>query len=161
MVNDSIIANLPPDCIIEAPGYIDANGISMPEVGDLPLGCAAVCNASISVQRLAVEAAVSGDVTMLKQAMLLDPLTAAVCSPPEVWQMADEMLVALAEWLPQYADAIPSAQQRLASSTVPTKEYSGAARIHTKSVEEMSAAKEEMRSVVAESDKAKERPAAV
>ena len=161
VVNDSIIANLPSDCIIEAPGYIDANGISMPEVGDLPLGCAAVCNASISVQRLAVEAAVSGDVTMLKQAMLLDPLTAAVCNPPEVWQMADEMLVALAEWLPQYEDAIPAAQERLANSTVLTKEYSGAARIHTKSVEEMSAAKEEMRSVVAESDKAKERPAAV
>jgi alpha-galactosidase len=161
VVNDSIIANLPPDCIIEAPGYIDANGISMPEVGDLPLGCAAVCNASISVQRLAVEAAVSGDVTMLKQAMLLDPLTAAVCNPPEVWQMADEMLVALAEWLPQYTDAMPAARERLATSSVPTKEYAGAARIHTKSIEEMSAAKEEMRTVVAESDKAKERPAAV
>jgi alpha-galactosidase len=161
VVNDSIIANLPPDCIIEAPGYVDANGISMPEVGDLPLGCAAVCNASISVQRLAVEAAVSGDVTMLKQAMLLDPLTAAVCNPPEVWQMADEMLVALAEWLPQYTDVIPAAKERLATSNVPTKEYAGAARIHTKSIEEMSAAKEEMRSVVAESDKAKERPAAV
>ena len=56
MPNNGIISNLPDDAIVEAPGYVDRNGISMPVVGDLPLGCAAVCNASISVQRLAVEA---------------------------------------------------------------------------------------------------------
>ena len=46
--------------------------------------------------------AVTGDETLLKQAMLHDPLTAAVCDPPEIWQMTDEMLVAQARWLPQY-----------------------------------------------------------
>jgi PAS domain-containing protein len=60
VVNDGVIANLPADAVIEAPGYVDRNGISMPGVGDLPPGCAAVCNVSISVQRLAVEAAPSG-----------------------------------------------------------------------------------------------------
>jgi alpha-galactosidase/6-phospho-beta-glucosidase family protein len=43
-----------------------------------------------------MEAAVSGDVTLLKQAMLHDPLVGAVCNPEEVWQMTDEMLVAQA-----------------------------------------------------------------
>ena len=41
-----------------------------------------------------------------KQAMLHDPLVAAVCNPEEVWQMTDEMLVAQAQWLPNYKDEI-------------------------------------------------------
>ena len=65
-----------------------------PGRGGRLLGCAAVCNASITVQRLAVEAAVSGDDLLLRQAMLMDPLVGAVCNPPEVWQLVDEMLIA-------------------------------------------------------------------
>jgi len=160
--NRGKIANLPDDAIIEAPGYVDANGVSMPMVGDLPLGCAAVCNQSISVQRMGVQAAVTGDVELLKQAILLDPLTAAVCNPPEVWQMVDEMLVAQAEWLPQYAAAIPAARARLSSSPSLARfnGYAGAARLATKSVDEMAADKESARRNAAETDKAKERPAA-
>lgn len=73
MVNNGAISNLPDDAIVEVPGYVDANGITIPRVGDLPLGCAAVCNASISVQRMSAEAAVSGDDKLLRQAMMLDP----------------------------------------------------------------------------------------
>ena len=39
--------------------------------------------------------------------MLHDPLVGAICTPDEVWQMVDELLVAQAQWLPQYADASP------------------------------------------------------
>ena len=73
MVNNGAISNLPDDTIVEVPGYVDVNGINVPRVGDLPLGCAAVCNASISVQRMSAEAAVSGDDKLLRQAMMLDP----------------------------------------------------------------------------------------
>lgn len=132
--NGSTITNLPSDAIIESPGYVDRHGIHLQPVGDLPLGCAAVCNQSISVQRLGVEAAVHGDDLLLKQAMLLDPLVGAVCDPPEVWQLADEMLVAQAKWLPQYTKAIAAAKKRLKSGprikTKPAKGYrlSAAAR---------------------------------
>jgi alpha-galactosidase len=71
-------------------------------VGELSLACAATCAASIRVQEMGMEAAVQGDVLLLKQAMLHDPLVGAVCSPVEVWQIADEMLAAQAQWLPQY-----------------------------------------------------------
>ena len=127
------------------PGYVDGNGINIPIVGDLPLGCAAVCNASISVQRLAVEAAVHGDDMLLRQAMMMDPLTGAVCNPPEIWQMVDEMLVAQAQWLPQYGKAIADAKKRLAAGNlIPTQDgYQGAARLHTKTVEEMEQDREE------------------
>ena len=45
-----------------------------------------------------------------KQAMMMDPLIGAVCNPPEIWQMVDEMLVAQARWLPQYKRAVAAAQ---------------------------------------------------
>ena len=162
MVNNGVITNLPDDAIIEAPGYVDRNGINMPIVGDLPLGCAAVCNVSISVQRLAVEAAVHGDDTLLRQAMMMDPLVGAVCNPKEIWQMADEMLVAQAKWLPQYESAVEEAKERLSSGNlVPTREnYQGAARLKTKTVEEMMEDREAANRNAGESDKAKERPAA-
>jgi alpha-galactosidase len=102
VVNRGAITNLPPDCVVEVPGYVDGNGVSIPIVGDLPAPCAAICNASIALQRLSVEAAIEGDPEKLKQAMLLDPLTGAVCNPPEVWKLADEMLKAESRWLPQY-----------------------------------------------------------
>lgn len=137
VTNKGIISNLPDDAIVEVPAYVDANGVNMPIVGDLPLGCAAVCNSSISVQRLAVEAAVNGDDLLLRQAMMMDPLTGAVCDPPEIWQMVDEMLVAQEQWLPQYKGAIAKAKLRLASIHLIRENYKGAAYIETKSVEQM------------------------
>lgn len=163
VVNNGCITNLPGDAIVEVPGYVDRNGINIPRVGDLPLGCAAVCNQSISVQRLAVEAAVHGDDGLLRQAMMLDPLTGAVCNPPEIWQMVDEMLVAQEPWLPQYTEAIAVAKKRLAEEErIPTRDtYRGAARLHTKSVEEMAEDREAATKNAAEADKAQERPVTV
>jgi alpha-galactosidase len=140
--NDGCITNLPDDAIVEVPCFVDANGISVPQVGDLPLGCAAVCDVSINVQRLAVAAAVDGDVTLLKQAMMMDPLVGAVCDPVEISQMTDEMLIAQADWLPQYADAILDAQERLAVARKDrqyrgNKSTQGAARKAVRSVEQL------------------------
>jgi alpha-galactosidase len=138
VMNDGAIPNLPNESIVEVPGYIDKNGISIPQVGDLPLGCAAICNTSISVQRMAMEAAVHGDVDLLKQAMMMDPLVGAVCNPPEIWQMVDEMLVAQSQWLPQYRREMPKAKKRLASQKrLGTKKTAGAARVKTKTAAQL------------------------
>ncbi|MYD43446.1 MAG: alpha-galactosidase [Gammaproteobacteria bacterium] len=139
--NGHTITNLPSDCIVEVPGYVDRNGMSIPQYGDLPAGCAAILNNSVQVQRMAKNAALMGDVELLKQSVLLDPLVGAVCNPPEVWHMVDAMLVAQAEWLPQYANAIPSAKQRLAKEPDRTRSTSnGALRLQTRSVDAMRAA---------------------
>ncbi|MBN1808589.1 MAG: alpha-glucosidase/alpha-galactosidase [Planctomycetes bacterium] len=136
--NRGVITNLPEDCIVEVPCYVDGNGINTPVVGDLPLACAATCSASVNVQRMGVEAAVHGDVGLLKQAMLHDPLTAAVCNPPEIWQLVDEMLVAQSQWLPQYRRSIAGARRRLASEKpLGTLKTKGAARLKTRTVKEM------------------------
>lgn len=111
--NDGAITNLADDCIIESPGFVDRNGLHMKSNITLDDGCAAVCNRAIDVQRLAVKAAQTGNIQKLRQAFLMDPLVGSVCDPMEIWQMVDEMLVAQAEWLPQYAHEIPLAKKRL------------------------------------------------
>ena len=161
VMNDGCITNLPDECVVEVPGYIDANGINIPKVGDLPLGCAAVCSQSIWVQRLSVEAAVHADIKLLRQAALMDPLTGAVCTPAEIFQMIDEMLIAQAQWLPQYREEIEKANERFANPEghIPPKDYKGI-RLQEKTVEQMRENKEEARKNAAEADKAKERPSA-
>jgi alpha-galactosidase len=56
-----------------------------------------------------------------------------------VWQMVDEMLIAQAEWLPQYTKAIAEAKKRWKKGKLlPTKEgYKGSVRLHVKTVDEM------------------------
>ncbi|MEZ5277916.1 MAG: alpha-glucosidase/alpha-galactosidase [Opitutaceae bacterium] len=142
--NRGHITNLQDGCIVEIPGYVDRNGLNMPVVGDLPMACAATCSVSARVQQMGVEAAVHGDLTLLKQAMLHDPLTGAICNPEEVWQMTDEMLVAQAKWLPQYKTEIPAARRRLSEhvkngTRVKLREtWKGSARKRTKTIEELS-----------------------
>lgn len=161
VMNEGCITNLPDECVVEVPGYVDGNGVSIPRVGDLPLGCAAICSQSIWVQRLAVEAAVHADIRLLRQAMLMDPLTGAVCTPAEIDQMVDEMLIAGEKWLPQYAGEIQRAKIRFAEPEghIPPRDYQGI-RLREKSVEEMRAHKEEARENAAKADKAENRPAA-
>ena len=75
--------------------------------------------------------------------------------------MTDEKLAPQAERLPQYADSIPAAKARLdahaaAGTRVKTMEgFQGMARLHTKTVEEMSAQKEEARKNAQAVDKGK------
>jgi alpha-galactosidase len=67
-----------------------------------------------------------------------------VCNPEEIWQMTDEMLIAQANWLPQYQGEIPKASERLQQAErngkrVKLRDTQGAARLHTKSVKELAA----------------------
>jgi len=144
MRNGGIVTNLPGDCVVEAPGFVDRFGIEMVEGWTLPLACAATCQASVDVQRMSVRAAVNADVTLLKQAMLHDPLAGAVCNPEEIWQMADEMLVAQRSWLPQYEanGACDVAAARLDAlerdgRRVPRRDWAGAARKQVRTVDSM------------------------
>jgi len=139
--NGGVIRNLAPDCIIESPGFVDRFGINMAEGITLPDACAATCSASVNVQRMSVKAAMTGDIDLLKQAVLHDPLVGAICTPDEVWQMVDEMVVAQAQWLPQYADAVPAARERLKTPRVKTRDWEGAARLQVRSVQDLRDAK--------------------
>lgn len=104
-----------------------------------------------------MEAAVQGDPTLLKQALLHDPLVGAVCNPEEVWQMADELLVAQAQWLPQYQHEQSAAARRLGEAErngtrVKLRDTHGAARRPTQTVEEMARRRDEARAIAATAD---------
>jgi len=101
--NDGYITNLPNGCCVEVPTYVDRLGLHPTVVGDLPRQCAALNQSNVSVQGLAVEAALTGDVEMLMQAVAMDPLTASVLTLKEIREMVTEMLEAQRDWLPQFA----------------------------------------------------------
>ncbi|MBR4902740.1 MAG: hypothetical protein IKZ46_17505, partial [Victivallales bacterium] len=75
--NNGLIANLPDDCISEVPIFADGAGLHPTYIGNLPSQLAALNNSNVSVQRLSVESALSGDPEAVVWACALDPLTAA------------------------------------------------------------------------------------
>jgi alpha-galactosidase len=102
VINGGMITNLPPDCCAEGPIYVDRTGLHRTIVGDLPPQCAAMNLTNINVQRLAVEAAITGDPEHLVHACALDPLTGAVLTLKEIREMCSEMLEVQSRWLPQF-----------------------------------------------------------
>ena len=100
-----MIGNLPADCCAQGPMDVDGSGLHQTIVGDLPPQLAALNQTNINVQRLAVEAALSGDPEHIVDACELDPLTVAKLTLKEIREMAAEMLTAQALWLPQFGGA--------------------------------------------------------
>jgi alpha-galactosidase len=100
--NWGLIDNLPQGCCVEVPCLVDSNGIQPTTVGALPTQLAALNRTNVNVQELIVEAALSGDTDAVYHAVMLDPLTAAVCTLPQIRAMVSEMLAAQAHWLPQF-----------------------------------------------------------
>lgn len=100
--NWGLIDNLPQGCCVEVPCLVDSNGVQPTVIGTLPTQLAALNRTNINVQELIVEAALTGDVESTYHAVMLDPLTAAVCTLPQIRSMVDELLAAEAQWLPQF-----------------------------------------------------------
>jgi alpha-galactosidase len=100
--NTGLIDNLPQGCCVEVPCLVDGNGVQPTKAGSLPPQLAALNRTNINVQELIVEAALSGHTEAVYHAVMLDPLTAAVCTLPQIRSMVDEMLEAQRRWLPQF-----------------------------------------------------------
>ena len=101
--NKGLITNLPEGCCVEVPCLVDQNGIRPTPVGSLPIQLAALNLTNINVQALAVEAALTADREYAYQAIMMDPLTSAVLTLPEIHNMVTEMFEAESAWLPQFA----------------------------------------------------------
>ena len=82
---------------------VDANGVQGVFVGDLPTQLAALNRTNINVQELTVEGGLYGDKEAVHHAVMLDPLTAAVCTLPQIHDLVEELFEAQAQWLPQFA----------------------------------------------------------
>ena len=102
VLNSGLIPNLPQGCCVEVPCYADRRGIHPLYVGALPPQLAALNRSNISVQELAVQAALENDRDKAFWAVAYDPLTAAVLSLEEIRSLVDELFAAEAPWLPQF-----------------------------------------------------------
>lgn len=104
--NHHLIDNLPQGCCVEVPCLVDGSGIQPTRVEHYPTQLAALNRTNINVQELVVEACVTGNVDAVYHAAMLDPLTAAVCTLPQIHDLVREMLTAQAQWLPQFSKQI-------------------------------------------------------
>jgi alpha-galactosidase len=97
--NDGLIENLPQDGCVEVACLVDRNGIQPTHFGRLPPQLAALCASNMAVFDLGVTAIVEQSKEAAIHALMLDPLTAAVCSPAEIRRMFEEMYEAGREYV--------------------------------------------------------------
>ena len=102
VLNRGLIDNLPSDGVVEVACMIDRNGIQPCRFGPLPLQLAGLCAANMRVFELGVRAALEHDREAAVHAIMLDPLTAAVCSLEEMRCMAEELFEAERDLLPGF-----------------------------------------------------------
>ncbi len=104
VMNNGVIPNLPHRCCVEVPCVVDGQGIHPCYVGELPPQCAALNVTNVSVQELAVKAAVERDKEAAFHACALDPLTAATVSLPDIRKMFEELWEAEGELLDYFEE---------------------------------------------------------
>lgn len=100
VANDGCIGNLPQGCCVEVPCLVDGTGVRPCAVGALPPQLAALNVSNVVSQGLAVEAFLEQDRRKALQAVMVDPLTAAVCAPSEIEAMFNELCEAEAALIP-------------------------------------------------------------
>lgn len=100
--NAGLIENLPQNGCVELKCLVDRNGIQPVHFGRLPTQLAAFDSAHMMIHDLMVQALLDEDREAAVYALMLDPLTAAVCSLSEIRQMFDEMASTQKAYLPHF-----------------------------------------------------------
>jgi len=103
VLNKNYITNLPNDACVEVPVFVDKEGLHPTVIGELPPYLAAMNQSNISVQSLAVEAAINADPELVFAAISMDPLASSVLNLTEIRDMTAELFEAQAQWLPEFA----------------------------------------------------------
>lgn len=96
--NEGCIDNLPDGCV-EVECQVTRSGLQPVHFGKLPEQLAALNRAHMAVHQLTVEALLERDRMKAKYALMLDPLTAAVCSLEEIDRLFEELWAAERESL--------------------------------------------------------------
>jgi alpha-galactosidase len=115
VMNDGYITNLPQDCCVEVPMFVDRMGLHPVGVGALPTPLAAMNQSNVTLQMMVAEAALTGDPELIVAAIAMDPLTSSVLTLKEIRDMALEMFEAQ-EPLLQHFKGKP---KQLSTITVP------------------------------------------
>jgi alpha-galactosidase len=100
--NQGLISNLPHDGCVEVACLINHNGIQPTKFGRLPSQMAAICDSNMRYFDLAADAVVHKSKQHAEWALMLDPLTSAVCCPAEVRELTKRLFEAEAQFLPGF-----------------------------------------------------------
>ncbi len=97
-----LITNLPEEACVEVACLVDGNGVQPTRYGALPKPMAALCQSNLAMFDSAAEACIHRSREAAVHALLLDPLSSAVCSTTQIRAMAQEMFQAQKRFLPGF-----------------------------------------------------------
>jgi alpha-galactosidase len=92
--NGGLIDGLPSNACVEVPTLVDKNGIQPTRIGALPPQCLALNRTFLNVVELTVRAALEERRSLVYQAALLDPNTAATLTTRQIVSMCDDLIEA-------------------------------------------------------------------
>lgn len=102
VANTGLISNLPQNNVVEVACTVDNEGIVPNYFGELPAHLAALCSSHQYMFDMAAEACIHKSKDLAIKALMLDPLTAAVCSLDEIKEMAERLFEAEKDFLPGF-----------------------------------------------------------
>lgn len=100
--NTGLIDNLPQDGVVEVACLVDKKGVQPTHFGPLPTHLAALDAQHMAFHDLAATAVLAQDREAAVHALMMDPLTTAVCSLEEIRAMFDEMAAVQKDYLPEF-----------------------------------------------------------
>jgi alpha-galactosidase len=100
--NEGNVSNLADGAVVEIIGIADGAGVRGRDQATAPGIMGEFLRRINTVQEWTVEAALTGDRTLVLEAMMADPM-AGQLAYDDIVTMTDEMLAATAKWLPQFA----------------------------------------------------------
>ncbi|MFZ4506976.1 MAG: alpha-glucosidase/alpha-galactosidase [Fimbriimonas sp.] len=102
IMNHGVIENLPQDGCVEVACLVNHNRIQPIRYGRLPKHMAAICASNMAMFDMGVDAVIERSKALAAQALMLDPLSAAVCCPAEIKEMTYKLFEAEEAFLPEY-----------------------------------------------------------
>lgn len=102
VLNTGLIYNLPPNGVVEVACLVDGKGVQPTHFGILATQLAALIQPHMAFHDLVATAILEQDREAAVHALMIDPLTAAVCSLAEIREMFDEMVEAQQDYLPEF-----------------------------------------------------------
>ena len=98
----ALISNLPADGVVEVACVVDAQGIRPTFFGEIPSYLATLNYQHMAFHDQVCRSVLEEDRDAAEHALMIDPLTSAVCSLKEIRSMFNEMVMAEREFLPAY-----------------------------------------------------------
>jgi len=108
---------------------VDKRGYTPTYFGNLPEQVAALCRSNMAVYELTVQGILNQDRESIIHAMMLDPLSAAVCCPAEIRSMAEELFQAEKKYIPDWCGNVAKAKAIRLGKSLILRRADGAAEV--------------------------------